>query len=102
MQMDFRKFSRNNMYVGIPGKLSEVHLHACLFSNPCRKVLVIVGISYVNMKQMGLFFLVVELHSEVSVINRATPSGSWYILNKKGISNCISSSKLYKACERDF
>ena len=61
MQMDLRQFSRNNVYVGIPGKLSEVHLHACLFSNPCRKVLVIVGISYVNMKQMGLFFLVVEL-----------------------------------------
>ena len=34
------------MYVGILGKLSEIHLHAWLFSNPCGKVLIIVGISW--------------------------------------------------------
>ena len=44
--MVFWQFSRNNTYVGIPGKLSEVHLHASLFSNPCGKVLIHVGISW--------------------------------------------------------
>ena len=33
------QFSRNNMYVSIPGKLPEINLHAWLFSNPCGKVL---------------------------------------------------------------
>ena len=46
MQRDFRQFSRNNMYGSSPGKLSEIHLHACLFSNPCGKVPIIVGISW--------------------------------------------------------
>ena len=46
MQMDFRKFSRNNMYVSIPGKWSEIRLHELLFSNPCGKVLIIVGDSW--------------------------------------------------------
>ena len=46
MQMDFRQFSRNNMYVTIPRKLSVIHLHAWLISNPCGKVLIIVGISW--------------------------------------------------------
>ena len=32
------------MYVSILGKLSEIHLHAWLFSNPCGKVLIVVGI----------------------------------------------------------
>ena len=40
--MDFRQFSRNNTYISIPGKLSEIHLNAWLFSNPCGKVLIIV------------------------------------------------------------
>ena len=40
------KFSRNNKNESIPQKLSEVHLHAWLFSNPCGKVLIIVGISW--------------------------------------------------------
>ena len=34
------------MYISIPGKLSEIHLHAWLFSNPRGKVLIIVGISW--------------------------------------------------------
>ena len=34
------------MYVSIPGKLSEFHLHAWLFSNQCRKVLMFVGVSW--------------------------------------------------------
>ena len=34
------------MYVNIPGKLSEIHLHAWLFSNPCGKVLIIIAISW--------------------------------------------------------
>ena len=34
------------MYVSILGKLSEIHLHAWLFSNPCGKVLLIVEISW--------------------------------------------------------
>ena len=34
------------MYVSIPGKLSKVHLHAWLFSNPCGKVLTIVLTSW--------------------------------------------------------
>ena len=46
MQMDFRQFSRNNMFVSILGKLSEIHLHAWLFANPCKKVLIIVAISW--------------------------------------------------------
>ena len=46
MQMDFRQFSRNNKYVSIPGKLSEIHLYAQLFSNSCGKVLIIVGIPW--------------------------------------------------------
>ena len=40
------QFSRNNMYVRIPEKLSEIHLHAWLFSNPCGKVQITVGISW--------------------------------------------------------
>ena len=44
--MDFRQFSRNNTYICIPGKLSEINLYAWLFSNPCGKVLIIVGISW--------------------------------------------------------
>ena len=44
--MDFRQFPRNNMYVSIPGKLTEINLHSWLFSNPCGKVLIIVGISW--------------------------------------------------------
>ena len=31
----FRQFSRNNMYVSIPGKLSEIHLHGWMFFNHC-------------------------------------------------------------------
>ena len=46
MQTDFRKFSRNITYVSILGKLSEIHLHAWFFSNPCGKVLIIIGISW--------------------------------------------------------
>ena len=38
--------SRNNTYVSVPGKLSDIHLHAWLFSNPRGKVLIIVGISW--------------------------------------------------------
>ena len=41
----FLKIFRNNTYVSIPGKLSEINLYAWLFSNPCGKVLIIVGIS---------------------------------------------------------
>ena len=36
----FLTLSRNNTFVSIPRKLSEVHLHAWLFSNPCGKVLI--------------------------------------------------------------
>ena len=39
MQMDFRQFFRNDMFVSISGKLSAIYLHAQLFSNPCGKVL---------------------------------------------------------------
>jgi hypothetical protein len=28
MEIDFEQFSRNNIYVSIPGKLSEIYLHA--------------------------------------------------------------------------
>ena len=34
------------MYVSITGKVSEIHLHAWLFSNSCGKVLNIVAISW--------------------------------------------------------
>ena len=37
--MDFWWFSRNNTIVSIPGKLSQIHLHVWLFSNPQKKVL---------------------------------------------------------------
>ena len=46
MQIDFRQFSKNNLYLSIPEKLSEIHLNAWLFSNPCGNVLLIVGISW--------------------------------------------------------
>ena len=39
MQMDFWQFSRNAYICIIPGKLSESHMHAWLFSNPCGQVL---------------------------------------------------------------
>ena len=39
-------FQELYIYVSIPEKLSEVHLHAWLFTNPCGKVLIIVGISW--------------------------------------------------------
>ena len=39
MEMDFWQFSRNVYICIIPGKLSENHLHARLFSNPCGQVL---------------------------------------------------------------
>ena len=37
--MNFWQFSRNAYICIIPGKLSENHLHAFLFSNPCGQVL---------------------------------------------------------------
>ena len=46
MQMDLRQFSRNNTYVSIPGKLSEILLHAWMFSNPYEQVIIIVGLSW--------------------------------------------------------
>ena len=46
MQMDFRQSYRNITYISIPEKLSEIHLHTWLLSNPCGKVLIIVGISW--------------------------------------------------------
>ena len=45
IQMDFLQLSRNADICVIPGKLSEIHLHAWWFSNPQGKVLIIVGIS---------------------------------------------------------
>ena len=39
MRMDFSQFFRNAYICIIPGKLSENHLHAWLFSNPCGQVL---------------------------------------------------------------
>ena len=38
MQMDFWQFSRNAYICTIPGKLSEKHLHAWLFSKPCEQI----------------------------------------------------------------
>ena len=46
MQKDLRQFSRNDPYVSIPGKFSEILLHAWLFSNQCGNMLIIVGISW--------------------------------------------------------
>ena len=31
---EFQQFSRNNMYVRVPGKLSEIHSKVLVFSNP--------------------------------------------------------------------
>ena len=31
---EFQQFSRNNMYVRVPGKLSEIHFKVLVFSNP--------------------------------------------------------------------
>ena len=36
---DFQQFSRNNIYVRVPGKLSEIHSKVPMFSNPGDKVL---------------------------------------------------------------
>ena len=44
--MDFWKLSRNNTCVSIPEKLSEIHLHALLFSNPQGKVIIFIKMSY--------------------------------------------------------
>ena len=40
IQMDFWQFSRNADICVIPGKLSEIHLHAWVFSHPRGKVLI--------------------------------------------------------------
>ena len=40
IKMYFQQFSRNSDIGVIPGKLSEFHLHAWLFSNPRGKVLI--------------------------------------------------------------
>ena len=39
MEVHFWQFARNNTYIGIPGKMSEIHLYVLLFSNPGEKVL---------------------------------------------------------------
>ena len=39
MEKDFWQFARNNTYVSIPGKLSEILLHAWLFSNLWGKII---------------------------------------------------------------
>ena len=39
MQMGFLEFSSNYTYFDIPGKFSEIHMHAWLFSNSGEKVL---------------------------------------------------------------
>ena len=65
MKMGFGQLSMNNMYVSIPGKLLEIHLHAWLFSNPCGKVLIIVGISWstdlrVQLMPMKIIYVICE------------------------------------------
>ena len=37
--MNFGQFSRNNKYISIPGKMSEIHLYVLLVSNSGEKVL---------------------------------------------------------------
>ena len=36
--MDFWKYSRNNTYIGLPGKLSEINFYVLLVPNPGEKV----------------------------------------------------------------
>ena len=54
------------MYVSIPGKLSEIHLHAWLLSNVCGKVLNIVGISWSPDLIVQCIHLLIE-NSEISI-----------------------------------
>ena len=68
MQMDFMQFSRNNTYASIPGKLSEIHVHAWLFSNPYGNVLFFVGISWTPDLRVQLKYLE---SVNVSVVNVA-------------------------------
>ena len=71
IKMDFRKFSRNNAYINTPGKLSEIHLHAGLFFNPCGKVLSIVGISWspdLRVQHMSSFQVILKSKSNVSIL----------------------------------
>ena len=42
----FRTIFQEKYICKHPGKLSEVHLHAWLFFNPCGNVLIFVGISW--------------------------------------------------------
>ena len=79
MPMDYRQFSRNKTYVSILGKLSEIHLHAWLFSNPYGKVLIVVGISWSPDLRMQHINLVIKIYIYIfnlggrgSVINGAT------------------------------
>ena len=44
--LDFDKKRSRNWLVTTPGKLSEIHLHKWLFTNPCGNVLIVVGISW--------------------------------------------------------
>ena len=77
MQMGFRQFSRNNTYVSIPGKLSETHLHAWLFSNPCGKVQSVVVISWspdlrVQHKEKVKSYLIVEISCDKNTFELLT------------------------------
>ena len=59
----FWQFSRNITYLSIPGKLSEDHLHAWLFSNPCGIVLVNVKIS--SSPDLRVQHMIIPLNSTV-------------------------------------
>ena len=67
MQMDFRQFSRNNMYVSITGNFSEIHLHAWLFVNPCVKVLIVAVISWSPDLRVQLIYSIFKQSAKVTI-----------------------------------
>ena len=69
IQMNFRRISSNNMHVSIPGKLSGIHLHALLFSSPCGKVLIIVGISWNPYLRVQPIYPVSNLTAKKKILN---------------------------------
>ena len=81
MQMGFKQYSRNNTYVSIPEKLSEIHLHVWSFSNPCGKILIIVGIlwspdlrvQHIFIFSSSIFF---KFHTEALFLKRLYFSAS--------------------------
>ena len=93
------------MYVSFPGKLSEIHLNAWLFSNPCGKVLIIVGILWSLDLRVQLMLIEDLLSIQVSktpnfkikkkiriTVNRI---GNFFLFKKKNMNAPVLRGKVY-------